>query len=81
MPWIRTIPPDEATGPLKSQYDAAVRRAGKVFNIVTLSSLRPGLVQSSMSLYTSLMHAEGSLSRASKEMIAVVVSKANECFY
>lgn len=81
MPWIRTVPPAEATGTLRRQYDAAVRRAGKVFHIVSLSSLRPGLVQSSMALYLSLMHGKGRLSRARREMIAVVVSRANDCFY
>lgn len=42
MAWIETIEPDEARGPLKEEYDRAVARAGKIYNIVKLSSLRPG---------------------------------------
>ena len=41
MAWIRTISEDEATGDLERQYKAAVKRAGKVFQIVKLQSLRP----------------------------------------
>ena len=45
MPHIRLIEPDEATGPLASEYDAAIGRAGKVFNIVKAMSLRPEVLQ------------------------------------
>ena len=41
MAYIRTIPPEEATEELKEEYEAAVRRAGRVFNIVRLQSLNP----------------------------------------
>ena len=42
MPHIRLIEPDDADGLLKEEYDAAIERAGKVFNIVKAMSLRPG---------------------------------------
>ena len=38
---LRLIDVDEATGPLKEEYDAAIGRAGKVYNIVKSMSLRP----------------------------------------
>ena len=41
MAYIRTIAPEEATGEIKLQYDAAIKRAGRVYNIVRLSSLNP----------------------------------------
>ena len=82
MPWIRTVPPDEATGLLRQIYDAAVRRAGRVYNVVRLQSLRPKVLRASTQLYLELMHApEGALTRAQREMIAVVVSAANGCHY
>jgi len=34
MPYIRLVEIDEATGLLREEYDAAISRAGKVFNIV-----------------------------------------------
>ena len=41
MSHLRLTEVDEATGLLKEEYDAAVGRAGKVFNIVKSMSLRP----------------------------------------
>ena len=82
MPWIRTVPPDEATGLLRQLYDAAVRRAGRVYNVVRLQSLRPKVLHASIQLYLELMHApDGALTRAEREMIAVVVSATNGCHY
>jgi len=82
VPWIHTIPPDEAEGLLRQIYDAAIRRAGRVFNVVRLQSLRPKVLHASMQLYLELMHSrEGALTRAQREMIAVVVSATNACHY
>ena len=82
MSWIRTVAPEEATGLLRQIYDAAVRRAGRVYNVVRLQSLRPKALDASMQLYLELMHAPGgALTPAQREMIAVVVSAANGCHY
>jgi alkylhydroperoxidase family enzyme len=82
VPWIRTVEPSAATGLLKIIYDAAVARAGRVFNVVRLQSLRPKVLQASTHLYVELMHSpEGALDRARREMIAVVVSRTNGCHY
>ena len=82
MPWIRTVAPEEAGGLLRQIYDAAIRRAGKVYNVVRLQSLRPKVLQASTRLYLELMHSpEGALTRGQREMIAVVVSATNGCHY
>ena len=82
MAWIKTAAPEEATGLLKQLYDAAIKRAGKVFNVIRLQSLRPKVLRASTQLYMELMHSpEGALSRAQREMIATAVSRANDCFY
>ena len=82
MTWIRTIPPGEATGLLKRIYDDAIRRAGKVFNVLSCQSLRPEVLDASIKMYEALMLSPRSqLSRAQREMIAVVVSRANDCHY
>ena len=81
MAWIRTIKPDEATGALRREYDKAIARAGRVFNIVEIMGLNPAQLRSSMGLYLSVMHQPSSLSRAQREMLAVVVSAANRCHY
>jgi uncharacterized peroxidase-related enzyme len=81
MPHLRLIEVGEATGELKRQYDAAVQRAGKVFNIVKSMSLRPGVLERSMELYRAIMFGPSELSRAERELLAVVVSRANDCHY
>jgi alkylhydroperoxidase family enzyme len=81
MAWIKQVPPDQAKGLLKQIYDAAVGRAGKVFNILRIQSLRPKTLRASMDLYVATMLAQSELSRAQREMLAVVVSAANRCGY
>ena len=79
MPHLRLIEIDEATGLLKDEYDAAVARAGKVFNIVRAMSLRPGVLRESMGLYRAIMFGPSGLSRQERELLAVVVSRENDC--
>jgi uncharacterized peroxidase-related enzyme len=82
VPWIRTIAPGEATGLLKRLYDEALARAGKVFNVLRIQSLRPEVLEAGLGLYQELMFSPRSpLSRAQREMIAVAVSRANDCHY
>ncbi len=84
MAWIRTISEDEATGDLERQYKAAVKRAGKVFQIIKLQSLRPEIMRTFMELYVKIMHGAshpGGLTRTEREMVATVVSKVNHCHY
>ncbi len=81
MAWIKTITVEEAKDDLKKQYDAAIRRAGRVWNVVKLMSLNPKTLTTSMDLYVQTMHQPSPLTRAQREMLAVVVSKANACHY
>ncbi len=81
MAFIETIPPDRADGELARSYAAAVQRAGRVYKIVQLQSLNPAALGASMQLYRTLMHGPSPLSRVEREAMAVVVSRANDCFY
>jgi uncharacterized peroxidase-related enzyme len=81
MPHIRLIEEAEADGLLKEQYDAAVERAGKVFNILKAMSLRPGVLRASIALYQEIMFGESGLSRREREMLATVSSAAQDCHY
>jgi alkylhydroperoxidase family enzyme len=82
MAWIKTIAPDEAEGLLARLYKTAVQRAGKVWNVLRIQSLRPETLQASVDLYLEVMHSRRSpLSRAQREMIATTVSRANACHY
>lgn len=81
MAWIKTIESEAAQGKLKTEYAAAVRRAGKVFNILKVQSLSPATLHASMELYLAAMQGPSGLSRAERELLATVVSWANDCFY
>ncbi len=82
MAWIETVGPDEATGLLARLYKAALDRAGKVFHVVRVQSLRPHSLHASTNLYSEIMRSDRSpLSRTQREMLAVVVSRANACRY
>jgi alkylhydroperoxidase family enzyme len=81
VPHIRLIDEEEATGELKREYDAAIGRAGKVFNIVKSMSLNPRILGASMGLYKAIMFGPSELSRAERELLALVVSCANDCHY
>lgn len=81
MAYIETVDPDDAEGVLAREYEKAVKATGKVANIRRLMSLNPESMRSSMQIYGSIMFADSPLTRAQREMLAVVVSKANDCHY
>ena len=81
MPWIRTVGVEAATGRLAGSYRAAVERAGRVFGILRTMSLQPAVLDASIGLYTAIMKAPGDLSLVQREMLATVVSRANDCHY
>ena len=74
MPYIRLIGEDEADGLLREEYDAAIERAGKVFNILKAMSLRPAVLKASIELYREIMFGESGLSRQERELLATVAS-------
>ncbi len=81
MFWIRTVPDAEAQGSLKKQYDAALKRAGRVFHVVRAMSLNPETMRASLGFYREAMFSEGTLTRTERELLATVVSATNRCFY
>lgn len=82
MAWIQTVDPSEAEGLLARLYSTAVKRAGKVFNVIRCQSPRPPILRASTNLYLEVMHGRDSpLSRAQREMLAVTVSRINDCHY
>lgn len=72
---------DKATGRLKEIYDDLIKSRGKLADVHTIQSLRPESIVAHMDLYMEIMYSKSELSRAEREMIAVVVSKGNECIY
>jgi alkylhydroperoxidase family enzyme len=80
--WIETVPETEATGELKRAYQrSADPKTGNVDHIMKIHSLHPKSLVDHLHLYKTLMHGESPLSKAQREMIAVVVSDINRCEY
>lgn len=79
MAYIPYVPFDEADGLLEELYD---RYGGeKIDNILRIHSLNPRSMRDHVGLYAHLMRGPSPLSRAQREMLAVVVSTLNDCFY
>jgi alkylhydroperoxidase family enzyme len=81
MPWVPTVPEDQAMGSLADLYRKAHERSGKVPNITKLQSLRPATTARGFDLYCELMDAPTGISRRERVLIATVVSKVNGCLY
>lgn len=75
--------PDEAELPedIRELFAANREKPGFVPNVFRALSLRPAVLRGFIALYDSLMAAEGGLSKAEREMIAVAVSAQNHCHY
>ena len=81
LTWLRV--PDEGDLPaeVKALYDAPREKLGFVPNVLRLYALRPLHLLRWNDHYEELMKGESGLSKAEREMIAVVVSVANKCRY
>jgi uncharacterized peroxidase-related enzyme len=81
MPWVRMVPEDEAEGDLKEAYDRIRGQRGAVANVVKISSLLPKVMERGMDFYMALMFGRHNLPRAARELVAVEVSRVNQCSY
>jgi alkylhydroperoxidase family enzyme len=81
MAWIRVIQEEEATGRLQQLYQQYMEPSGQVDNILKIHSLNVKSLKGHYDLYAHLMRGPSPLSRARREMIAVVASAANRCRY
>lgn len=81
MSRIKVIEPKEATGRLKEIYDDLIKKRGKLADVHKIQSLRPESIVAHMDLYMEIMFSKSELTRAEREMMAVVVSAANGCEY
>ena len=81
MAWIKIITEKEAEGLLAQIYETLVKRTGRVFNILKVQGHNPRALEASMGLYRAVMRAKSPLTRAQREMVALVISKANGCHY
>ncbi len=81
MAWIRMIPETEAEGELAESYRRYREPSGRVDNILRIHSLNPPSLEGHYQLYRHLMRGPSGLTRVERELIAVAVSKENDCHY
>lgn len=81
MAHIRVIHEDEAEGKLFQLYDDIQNKRGRLSNVLKIQSLDPKGLRAHLDLYMAHIYRAGGLSRADRELVAVVVSAANGCDY
>lgn len=81
MSKIKIIQQNEATGRLLEIYNDLISKRGKLAEVHKIQSLRPESIVKHMDLYLEIMFSKSALSRAEREMMAVVVSASNRCYY
>jgi len=75
--------PDPATldDDLRAVFAKATEKLGFVPNVLSAYSLKPQKLRNFMAMYNELMLAPSGLSKLEREMVAVVVSSVNRCYY
>lgn len=81
MAFIETIAPSDARGRLAELYQRFGNRDGTVDNVLRAHSLNAESLEAHGGLYVQAMHRPSPLSRIEREIIAVTVSRLNECHY
>ncbi len=76
------VPPEsELADDLKIIWEKCQEKLGYVPNVFKTLSLKPQRLRDFMQMFNEIMLSESKLSKLEREMIAVVVSSANRCYY
>ena len=73
--------PDGLDPDLQELWRKCVDKLGFVPNVYNTYSLRPQRLRNFMAIYNEIMLSHSGLSKLEREMVAVVVSSANRCYY
>lgn len=76
LPMVDPLPPET-----QKYFDICVEKLGMVPNVLKAHAFDIDKLNAFTALYNDLMLAESGLSKLEREMIAVVVSSINKCFY
>jgi len=66
---------------LKVIWAKCVEKLGFVPNVFSTYSIKPRRLRNFMAMYNEIMLSPSGLSKLEREMVAVVVSSANRCYY
>jgi alkylhydroperoxidase family enzyme len=81
MAWIRMLGKDDAEGELRELYERIAPGDAPLDHILAIHSLHPRSLADHLGMYKTLMYGPGPLSRREREIVAVAVSRANDCHY
>jgi len=81
MSWLRMPDESELPDDVRSLYEKPLEKLGFVPNVLRYYALRPSHLLGWNAHYEQLMRGESGLTKAQREMIAVVVSVTNRCNY
>ena len=73
--------PDSLDEDMQAYFRVCEEKLGLVPNVLKTYSYNQDKLRAFAKLYNTLMLAESKLSKLEREMVAVVVSSANRCFY
>jgi uncharacterized peroxidase-related enzyme len=81
MAYIDVTSYNDSEGKLREIYDGLIESRGKLADVHMIQSLNPESIVNHMDLYMTIMFGKSPLRRVQREMMAVVVSKNNDCDY
>ncbi len=73
--------PADLEDDLQVIWKKCVEKLGFVPNVFSTYSLKPKRLRNFMAMYNDIMLSPSGLSKLEREMVAVVVSSANRCYY
>ena len=74
-------PADPLPDDIARYYEVCEEKLGMIPNVLAAYSFEPERLRGFSQMYNALMLGESELSKAEREMIAVVVSSLNHCYY
>ena len=81
LTWLRVPADEELPDEVLELWQPSLEKLGFVPNVLRLYALRPSHLLAWNAWYEEAMKGESGLTKAEREMIAVVVSVANDCAY
>jgi uncharacterized peroxidase-related enzyme len=79
--WLGVPSEDEVPAEVRELWEKPLEKLGFVPNVLRVMALRPEHLLGWWAYYDELMRGESELTKAQREMIAVVVSAQNRCHY
>lgn len=81
MPWIRTVPAEEAAGPLREIFERHKIERGRMFTPYEVLTNNAPALAAVEELNQAVRFGPSELSRAQREMIAALASALNSCTF